>query len=60
MATSICATEALDLGRSNGKPQEYLSATAYALAAAMQQGGAWNYPPKPEEKPPEKAKEAAK
>ncbi len=70
VATSICATEALDLGRSTGRPQEYLSAAAYALVAAMQRGKAWNVPPKPApapeqtpespETPPEPSEEATK
>lgn len=54
VAMSVCATEALDLGRSAEDPQEYLSAAAYALAAAMQQGRAWALPLKPApEQPPE-------
>ena len=70
VATSICATEALDLGRSKENPGEYLSATAYSLVAAMQQAGAWNLPPKPTptpeqapespETPPEPPKEVTK
>ena len=54
VAMSVCATEALDLARNNENIREYLSATAYALAAAMQQGGAWGLPLKPaSEQPPE-------
>jgi len=53
VAMSVCATEALDLGRSAENPQEYLSAAAYALATAMQQGRAWALPlkPAPEQSP---------
>ncbi len=60
VATSICATEALDLARNSKNPQEYISAAAYALVAAMQQAGAWNLPPKPAAEQPEPSEEATK
>ncbi len=74
IATSICATEALDVARSSkdGRQglQGHISAAAYAVVAAMQQGGAWNLPLKPapapeqppesEEPPPEPPEEATK
>ncbi|KKK47753.1 hypothetical protein LCGC14_3151970, partial [marine sediment metagenome] len=49
----VCATEELDLARNSGDVRKYLSAAAYALAAAMQQGRAWALPlkPAPEQSP---------
>ena len=51
-ALFACATEALDLARSNTGAQGYLLAAAYSLAAAMQQAGAWNLTPKPASEQP--------
>ncbi len=70
VASSICATEALDVARNNANVEGYVAASAHALVAAMQQGGAWNIPLKPApapeqapestEKPSEPPEEATK
>ena len=70
VASSICATEALDVARNNANVEGYIAASAHALVAAMQQGGAWNIPLKPApapeqapestEKPSEPPEEATK
>ena len=53
-ALFVCATEALDLARKSADAKGYLLASAYALAAALQQAGVWNLAPKPApEQPPE-------
>jgi len=52
-AMFVCTTEALGLARNSGDAKGYISASAYALVAAMLQAGAWTLPPRPMPEPVE-------